>query len=515
MNELIVLFKRVLGKFHRCYGIYVEDDVIYITRLISSFRNPRPDKVFSGPLTKDKELSHYLKEAFPYAKPPEERIKFFSLFSHKKEKKSKNFLRDLRQYLEELPEIMAVGFKDTSVFYYAFAVSQKQTKVFDVDLIVNENPKAEFLHSKKLIYDWINFSAGDQHYVLLAAARRSFVAKVWKDFDDLGLAPFRFEPGTMAALRAAWQVFPPGQGSLPEIRVLVGQKMTLVALNMGRTPLSWHLVKSDSDNLAESLFSTVQNFIIYAKRQFSPDGISKVVMQGQNPDKLVASKLSEMIGYPCEMHPFRPYDGHLISYGLALGTLSPEMKTMSLTREIQKPVSLLTTFPYMESIIASVVILLTAFYLGIQTEKLQKNVRLRIALNSQIGWAANQSNADLENSIKKMEAEIAPIKTFYMPRVPWSEILVELAAITPTNVRVLSINGKEPMWEGKKTEMQIKIVSRRGADGTRPEAEIEKYLDLLKESKNIVKWYPKMKLSEVTMSRDGEQIFATIAFTTK
>ncbi len=473
MNNLIGLIKTIIAKFHTSYGIYVDDDAVYVMRLVAGFKEPQIDKKFSGQLSKEHPLSKYLLEAFPHAKPFEERIEFRSIFS-KKSKKEQPMTKKLFQFLSELPETLTVGIKDTSVFHYAFAVSQRQGKTFDVDLVVNENQKAEFLHSKKLIYEWQNFQYSEQNFILISATKRSGLMKTWKEFDDIGLVPTRFEPGTVAALRAAWYKLPPSSSPLPEVRILVGPEMTLITLTKGRTPLSWNLINTVSDNFAESIFPGTQNLIIYTRKQFTAEGVARIVLQGRNLDKGLAAKITEMTGVPCELHEAEPYDGHLIAYGLALGTLYPEMENINLAREVQKRVSLLTTFPYLETFITTGLILLTALYLGVRTERLDKSVRLRSALNSQVSWAAVQNNDDIGAAVKRMNSEMAPLKEFYAPKAPWSEILLELSQIMPPAVQMRSIFGQDIVWKGKgkgTKGLTLMVECVRGPDGGRPETE--------------------------------------------
>ncbi|MDD4004668.1 MAG: hypothetical protein PHW69_05625 [Elusimicrobiaceae bacterium] len=511
MNNPVKLIKDVISKFHTSYGIYVDDDSVYIIRLMAGFKEPQVNRKLSGPLSKEKPLAKYLLEIFPHAKPFEERIEFKNIFSGHKHKKELKLLEKLYRFLAELPETMTVGIKDTTVFYYAFAVSQKQ-KTIDIDLIVNENQKAEFLHSKKLIYDWRNFQNEDQNFILISAAKRPTIMKIWKDFDDIGLVPSRFEPGPVAALRAAWNKVPPSS-ALPEIRILIGPEMTLVSLNKNRVPLSWNLLNTVQENFAEAIFPATQNLVIYTRKQFTADGVSKIVVQGSNPDRNLAARLTEMTGIPCETHEFAPYDGYLVAYGLALGTLYPEMQNINLVREIQKRVSLLTTFPYLETFITTGLILLTAIYLGMQTERLDKNVRLRTAMNAQVSWAASQSNDAINKSIKTMRAEMGPLTAFYAKRTSWSDILTELAEIIPPSIQIKSLYGRDVLWAGKRGGartfiLQFECVS--GADGARPETQVEKFLDALKQSKHLVKWFPKVQLKAVSMKPDGSKIFATV-----
>lgn len=513
MPNILFTLKDVIAKFHTSYGIYVDDTDVYITRLLAGFKEPRVDIRATGKITKEMPLAKHLKKFFPHARPAEERIAFGALFGKSKEKHELTFMEKLSLFLAEMPETLTVGVKDTAVFYYAFAVSQKQTKSFDVDLVVNENQKAEFLHSKKLIYDWRNFQNEDQNFILITASKRASVTKVWKDFDDLGLVPYRFEPGPVSALRAAWDKIPPAS-KLPELRVLVGPEMTLIALNKGRVPLSWTLVNSTQENFAETLFPGAQNLIIYTRKQFTADGVTKIVMQGQGLDKALGERLAEMTGVPCEMHEFMPYDGHLIAYGLALGALYPEMENINLAREMQKRISLLTTFPYLETFITTGLIALTALYLGIQTERLDKNVRLRSALNSQVAWAALQGNEDIDAAIKRMKGEMGILTEFYSSQhTRWNFILEELGNIVSPGIKVKNITARDPVWKikGVAKALFLQVECERGADGTRPEMQIEKILDALKQSKVMTKNFQKIQMKAVSMSPDGNKITATIA----
>lgn len=507
-TSIFELYGKTTAKFRRSYGLYVDGDTVFITRLVNQLQGIKVEKSLSIPLT-EKKMADILLENFPDARPLEEETGAYS----RKKRQRLSMGQRITSMLENIPEMVAIGVKDTSVFYYAFASSIKHGKTLDIDSIVGENPKAEFLNSPTLISDWMTIDLEGQSYVLICAAKKNLVQDTWQQLDSMSLKPLRTEAGTWAALRAAWHTAPPSPKGA-EIRVLLGSKMTLAALSLGSMPLSWQLTHMDSANMAQSLFPNLQSLLIYGQRQLNLKSVSAIVVQGENPPAGLQHKLAELMGgIPVKVIAGKPYDGNLIAYGLALGAQDMEAKTMNLSKSLQKPISLLTTFPYLESVITLATAFLTILFLYSRTQSLESQVRIRQVLNEQTVWAQGQANDDIEITNNKMKADIAPIQEFYNKRVPLVKVLEAVAETFPDDAAMIYIAGDDALWtKGKgSTNMSMRLTIKPADTKTKPETVLENYLETLKDTAAITAHFPKISLTMVNIAKTGEQLDAIIS----
>jgi len=508
-TSIFELYGKTTAKFRRSSGLYVDGDMVYITQLVNQFKGIKVEKSVAIPLT-DKKLSDLLMEHFPDARPLEEEAGEYS----RKRRQRLTMGQRITKMLENIPEMVSIGIKDAAVFYYAFASSAKHTKTLDIDAIVSENPKAEFLNSPTLISDWMTMEVEGQNYVLICAAKKSLVQDTWQQFDSMSLKPLRTEAGTWAALRAAWHAVPPSPKGA-EIRVLLGSKMTLAALSLGNMPLSWQLAHTDSANLAQSLFPNLQSLLIYGQRQLNLKSVSTIIVQGENIPAGLQLKLTEQMGgIPVKVIPGKPYDGNLIAYGLALGAQDMEAKTMNLSKGLQKPISLLATFPYLESVITLATVFLTILFLYSKAQSLESQVRIRQVLNEQTVWAQGQNNDEIEITNNKIKSDIAPIQDFYSKRIPWVPVMEALAETLPDEAFLTYVSGSDPIWiKGKSgAGLEMRVTIKPFDAKTKPETVLENYLETLKENAVIVAHFPKISLAMVTIAKAGDQIDANIIF---
>ncbi|MDD2772675.1 MAG: hypothetical protein PHP45_03155 [Elusimicrobiales bacterium] len=500
------IIENAIAKFHSSYGIYVDLQEVYICRVISEFRGVRVDKAYSGSLA-EKPLGKHLQDIFPNAIPVEDAEILASL------EKSRNIFSRLWKKVKNLPELMSVGIKDTSVFYYAFALPFKPQGHLDIDAVISENPRAEFLQSTNLTNAWTSLQLGEQNHVLMCVAKRATVDDVWNEFDKLGLRPVRVEAGTIAALRAAWHYSPPPPVKLPEIRVLIGPTMTLAALSLGSMPLSWQLVHVEKERLTESMFPVIQSFLIYTQKQLNLASVCQVVLQGDWVTEADAARLAEMLGTtPCKAVQSKPYDGHLTAFGLALGALDMDRKIMNFTREVQKPISTVIIFPFLETIITTAIVMTCLLFMLSQTARLQNSVRMQRSLNEQNAWAAKLSSDDISASNEDIKRQINPLHDLFTNKVPWCELLETLSKLLSPNVRLVSLTAQEPVWSGGRTApaMSLVLVARSG-EKTKPEDEIEELLATLRETPEIRRYFPRATINSVSMIQSTGEMQASIS----
>jgi len=499
---------RVIEQFHRSHGIYLEGDKVYICRIKYDVKGAEIEKETDGPVG-DKPLSDYLKETFPKAKPVAKDEEPETPQQRREKAAIKIPLRKrIKEFIDDLPEVMVAAVKDTGVFYYAFPTSFKPGKTLDVDAIISENPRAEFLHSPTIIYDWLSTQFGDQIYTLMCVAQKKTVQDLWTDFDNLNLRPLRIEAAPWAALRAAWNVQSPSQKS-PEIRLLIGPEMILVAVTSGSTPLAWQLVKTEGDDLFKIIFPVVQSMIIYIQRSFAFPNPPLIIIQGENIPPETAEHLHTDTALECKIIKGRKYDGHLIAFGLALGGLDVEAKTTNLGRSIQKPISLLLTFPYMEAIIGTLLVAITLLVLVAQADKISTSVRIQQALNAQTLWAQGQDNDTISSNNNTIKKSIAPLEAFYIGVNPWADIMSEVSNLMPPTVKVTNITVQDPSWLKPKDKVSLVLDILVQSDGkTNPELIIDKFMSDIKNDKLISKYFKKVTLNSISLVKENNSLQA-------
>ena len=491
--DLKLLLHDTLAKFHSGCGIYVDNKDVYVCRVASEFRGIRIEQSNHYALG-DKKLADLLREIYPYTISQED-IENELLAPTKR-----NALHKALRWVLALPELLVVGIKDTSVFYYAFATTFKPGKTLDMDSVVADNPRAEFLHSTNLTNDWTALQLNEQNYILISVSKKAAVEEVYSVFDKMGLSPVRLEAGTLAALRAARHYYPATQNNIPEIVVLIGPAMTLVALTLGTTTLAWQLIQVEQGHVPESLFSVIQSVITYAQKQFGFAGVHQIVIHGEWATDEDAEKLSEMTSMPCKSVQGKPYDGNFIAFGLALGSFNLDSKLLNLARSEQKTIPLTMIFPYLEAMVTTAVVITSLLYLFTLTAKLEKSVHLQKALNSQNPKVASLSAGDVADSNNNLKKQIVPLSELFTGKVPWCDLIESLSKMLSSNVHIVSMSGSDAVWQNRKPpSLTMNLMAR--SDGTsNPESEIEKLLATLRSSPEFKKWFPKIVLSSVQIN---------------
>jgi hypothetical protein len=489
------VFQDTLSRFHRGCGIYVDNTTVYICHIASEFRGIHIEQAAQYELG-DKKLAGLLRELYPNAITQED------LENEQLVPVKRNIIQKLLRWMMALPELLSVGIKDTSVFYYAFATSFKVGKTLDMDTIVSDNPRAEFLHSSNLTNDWTSTQINEQNYILMAVTKKNAIDEVYSVFYKMGLSPVRLEAGPLSALRAAWHYYPPEQNKIPEIVVLIGPNMTLIALTLGTMTLAWQLIQVDQTHVPESIFPVVQSFITYAQKQFNFQGIHQVVIHGEIATDEDASKLAEMTAMPCKAVQGKPYDGNFIAFGLALGSFDMDMKQLNLARTEQKPVPFMMIFPYLESMITIAIVMTSMLYMVTQTTKLEKSVHMQQAINSQNPKVAGMSAGDVAAKNNELKKQIAPLSELFTGKVPWYSVLEALSRIETSNIRIVTITGSDPVWTAKKQPAMTMVIMAKSDGVSKPETEIESFLAKLRASREFSAWFPKIVMTSVQLTGD-------------
>ncbi|MFA5161593.1 MAG: hypothetical protein WC421_05055 [Elusimicrobiales bacterium] len=500
-------FRDALAKFHRGVGIYIDGGEIFVCRVAAEFRGIKVISSFSGPLG-DKPLQAYLREIFPATA---EAADMSSLPEYGK----RSLPAKLGGWFLSLPELASAGVKDAAVFYYAFATSFRPGKHLEIDALVSDNPRAEFLHSAAMARDWTACQINEQNYVLMCAAKKTVLSPITEAFDKLGIRIVRVEAGAMSALRASWHQLPPSAGKLPEIRIISGPEKTLVALALGTVPLAWQLVPSGKKDSAAALFPVAQSFITYAQKQFSFSGISHIAVQGAAADS-IAPALAEMTALPCRGSAGMPYDGSTIAFGLALGAIDTDTVVMDMARGGHKPVSVAMTFPYLEALITTIIVLSTLLFMYGHTLQIEKNVRLQQAVNNQDPQLAGLSVGEMASNNSNLRAQIAPMSELFTGRVQWCAMMENIGKLLTPDVRIVNFVGKDEVWTKKRTPPSVSLlIAARSSGKNKPEDEVEIFLNRLRESPELSRTFRKIAVNSIQLIKSGEEIQASISLTAK
>jgi len=505
------LFAETMQKFYSGYGIYSDGKTLYVSKVAASFKGLGAEyRTFN---LGEKKLQECLQELFPYAKTEEQQEQEKEKTGRSTAKKS---LREkIVRFKDNIPDLMAVSVKDATVFYYAFSTMSKAGPKLDIDAIISENPKAEFLSSPQLLHDWKYISIGDQAFVLICAVQKKLLHDTWMQYDNLSLRPLRFEPAPWAALRAAWTYHPPSPPKTLEIRIIKGQDMSLASLNMGDVPIAWQLVPLDTDNLRATLFAIIQSFNTLARNLTNSETNPPIVLQGSDLPEDLQEKLNGMTNSPSiKVLKSPPYDGNLIAYGLGIGAMHPEISTMNLARTMLKPMAMIATFPYLDSLISISAVALAVFSIWMHVGRIEHKINLQKALNEQTLWSKGMTNDQIGGDTNSMKRTLGPMLDFYKNRVEWTEVLEEISVLLSKNVKLTTIEGVDTLWE-KKAVKALKIIFIANSNGVpgKAENELEELLVQMKESKVLKKYFKTVRLDSATPMKDGMEYNATILCT--
>ncbi|NLO92516.1 MAG: hypothetical protein GX410_11075 [Elusimicrobia bacterium] len=506
------LFTDILRKFYSGYGLYSDGKTLYVTRIYSSFKGLETEaKTYD---LSQKKLQECLQEIFPYARTEDEQEQDkkqddFNAAAHTKTTLAQKILH----LKENIPDLMSVAVKDATVFYYAFATMSKPGPKLDIDSVISENPKAEFLSSPQLVHDWKHISIGDQNYILICAVQKKLLMDTWMQYDSLSLRPMRFEPAPWAALRAAWHYQPPSQQKTFEIRIVKGPDMSLASLNMGDTPIAWQLVPLDLNNLRATLFVIVQSFNTMARNVYGQETTPPIIIQGDDLPEDLQTKLTEMTNAPSiKVVKSPPYDGNMIAMGLGMGAMHPEISTMNLARGMLKPMSIVSTFPYLDSLISMASVLLATLFLWMHAGRIEQNISLQKALNEQTLWSQGMSNGQIGGDINNMKRSVGPIIEFYQDRISWVEVLNDLSNLLSKNIKMTSFVATDALWQKKAARsLKLTIIAKSGGVPGKAESELEELLAALKESKVLKKYFKTIKLDSANSMEDGTEYLAVIS----
>jgi len=502
----------IIRKFYSGYGLYSDGKKLYVSRVYSSFKGIETETgAYDITQRKPQEC---LQELFPYAKTEDQqeqqdKIDHASAIAHTKITLAEKVLH----LKENIPDLMAVAVKDATVFYYAFATMSKPGPKLDIDTIISENPKAEFLSSPQLVHDWKHIAIGDQNYILICAVQKKLLMDTWMLYDSLALRPIRFEPAPWAALRAAWHYHPPSQQKTFEIRIIKGPDMSLACLNMGDTPIAWQLIPLDLNNLRATLFAIVQSFNTMVRSVYGMETNPPIIIQGNDLPEDLQAKLNEMTNAPViKVIQAPPYDGHLIAMGLAMGAMHPEISTMNLAKGMLKPMSIVSTFPYLDSVISVASVVLATFFLWMQAGRIEQNINLQKALNEQTLWSQGMSNNQIGGNINGMKSTMGPLIEFYQNRISWVDILNEFSNLFSKNVKLNSLVAADGLWQKKGARsIKITITARSGGVPGKAENELEEILAAMKESKVLKQYFKTIKLDTANPLEDGMEYSAIIS----
>ena len=495
--------KDSLVKFHRGCGVYIDGKEIYICRVVTEFHGISVAQRITGSLG-DKNLERHLRDIFPLSAEAAD----VAAISDKPQGSIP--ARVLRWFLA-LPELTSAGIKDASVFYYAFATSFKPGKVLEMDALVSDDPRAEFLHAGNLSKDWIHVQINNQNYILMCAAKKPALEEVTTAFDKVGVTLVRVESGAMAALRAAWYQHPPQGGKLPEIRVITGPAMTLAAMAHDRLPLAWQLIPAQPGSMAESLFPVIQSFMTYSQKQLNFPAMGQILLQGDSIDPDEAAKLSDMTSIPCKIARGMPYDGNMIAYGLAIGALDTDTKPMNLARAGHKHVSLAMVFPYLETLITLLITFSALLFMYGNTMKADKIVRMQKAINAQDPKLSGMSVGDIDGNNKQLKDKITPLAELFTGKTQWCSVIDAITKLMTPDVRIISFVGDEPVWVKKKSVNLTLTIVARSSPKTSPETEVGNFLNKLRESPELSKIFQNVTVNSIQLTKGGEEIQARLS----
>ena len=470
-----------MQKFYSGYGMYSDGKTLFVAKVSASFKGLNSE--YHTYNLGEKKLQECLQDLFPYAKTEEQLEQDKARTGHSSSKKP--LMERIVRFKDNIPDMLGVAVKDATVFYYAFATMSKPGPKLDIDAIISENPKAEFLSSPQLVHDWKYITIGDQSFVLICAVQKKLLIDTWTQYDSLSLRPLRFEPAPWAALRAAWSYHPPSQPKTFEIRILKGQEMSLAALNMGDVPIAWQLVPLDTNNLRATLFAIIQSFNTLARNLTSSETNPPIILQGSDMPEDLQEKINGMTNAPSiRVLKAPPYDGNLIAYGLGIGAMHPELSTMNLAKSVLKPMAMISTFPYLDSLISISAVALAVFSIWMHVGRIEHKINLQKALNEQTLWSKGMTNDQIAADTNGMKRGLGPMLEFYKDRVVWTEVLEELSALLSKNVKITSIECVDTLWD-KKAMKAMKIIALVRSNGVpgKAENELEGLLVQLKESK--------------------------------
>jgi hypothetical protein len=240
--------------------------------------------------------------------------------------------------------------------------------------------------------------------------------------------------------------------------------------------------------------------------------VSQIILQGEWVSDADAAHIAEMIGStPCKAVPGRPYDGNLIAFGLAIGSLNMDKSIMNFTRDVQKPISTALIFPYLESIITTAIVMTCLLFMLSQTARLQNGVRMQRSLNEQNTWAAKLTTDEIGSSNEDIKRQINPLKDLFTGKARWHELLETFAKILPPNVKITVLAAQEPVWTSRSVPACLLTLTARSGEKSKPEDEIEGFLTMLRETPEIRRYFPKATINSVSMQPATGEMTAVIS----
>jgi hypothetical protein len=442
-------FLDFLVHFRTCFGVYLRGSSLFICKVSIGIKGILIDEAHCLSL-EQKSLGEHLRE---WVIPKEDVLDSRRAAELEPAKaQGSTLVRVLRGcarvFRQMARENLAVGvcLSDTECFCSVFPM---QSRLSGVESLVTENPKAAFLLADDLAVDLLGFSLSQSQAVVAAAAKKSRLQTLYRSFDELKLKPVRIEPARWAALRVAWRACPPPQEARIEMRVLFGTEAVLAALTFGDYLLASDFIERAGEDASDidRLSSIVRRLMNWAASKPKDAALKQVVLHGDGPFlQSCLEPISKVAGLPVRHVQGEPFDGGGVSFGAALGALDPETPAVHFSRAMRKSVSLLSIFPWAQTLAALAVVLFVLLSLAANLLRLQKDLKFVQASNAQDDWALRKGPHEMETINGKILKEANALDEFLGDRVFWTPILEEVGRCLPPQAKINYITLADNLW---------------------------------------------------------------------